>query len=263
MASSLAGAAPSGVALHGDIPAGVGMPSVDARSVAVYDATAGRWLGGSNADAQIAVGSVMKLLTSYVVMQAGDLSKVVTVPAMDVNFAESSIGLYQGQKLARDVLLRAMMIVSANDAARALAVDVGGSTDNFVAKMNAAATSLGLANTHAANPIGLDATGAYSSARDMVALAELLMRDAAFSAAVARTSANMHGTTFPATNKLLGSYQGANGVKTGHTTQAGYCIVASATRNGRTIYVALFGAASDAARTTSTTALFDWAFAQA
>ncbi len=239
-----------------------GLPAVDAKAFAVYDATAQQWLAESAADTPMPVGSVMKLLTSYVVLGAGDLTQVVTVPQLNMDIAESAIGVYEGEQLPRDVLLRAMLVVSANDAARALAIDVGGSTDGFVDQMNSAAAALGLNNTVAVNPVGLDAEGAQSSARDMVSLAALLMENPTFSAAVAKPSASLHGQTFAATNKLLASYEGATGVKTGHTTGAGYCLVGSATRGGRTIIVAVLGSPSDAARLSATTALLDWAFAQ-
>ena len=240
-----------------------GVPAIDAKAYAVYDVGTHTWLAVRNADTQLAVGSVMKLLTSYVVLQAGQLDKKVTVPALQLDTAESSIGLYAGETLARDVLLRAMLIVSANDAARTLALDVGGSTEAFVAMMNSAASQLGLTATVAANPIGLDAAGAHSSARDMVSLASLLMQDDVFRQAVGKTTARLHGQTYSSTNRLLGTYSGADGVKTGHTTDAGYCLVGSATRNGRQVIVAVFGAASDDSRLAGATALLDWAFANA
>ncbi len=240
----------------------VGLPAVAATAFAVYDATADTWLAESQADAPLPIGSVMKLLTSYVVLQSGDLAKVVTVPELRVDISESAIGLYKGEQLPRDVLLRAMLIVSANDAARALAIDVGGSLEGFVQQMNAAASSLGLSSTVAANPIGLDAAGAHSSARDMIRLAALLMQDQTFRAAVAKQSANLHGQTFTATNRLLTAYEGADGVKTGHTTDAGYCLIGSATRDGRTVMVAVFGAPTDDERLAAATGLLDWAFAQ-
>ena len=240
----------------------VGLPAIDATAYAVYDATNDRWLAESGADTPMPVGSVMKLLTSYVVLQAGEPSKVVTVPALSMDIEESAIGLYQGEQLPRDVLLRAMLIVSANDAARSLAIDVGGSIDGFVVQMNAAAQALGMSNTVAANPIGLDATGAHSSAHDMISLAALLMQDQTFREAVAKSSANLHGQTFSATNKLLTSYEGATGVKTGHTTQAGYCLIGSASRDGRQLIVAVLGSQTDASRLQATTALLDWGFGQ-
>lgn len=249
-------------------PAGTGStstaPAVDAAAYAVLDVTSGRWLAELSADEPRPVGSVMKLLTSYVVMQAGDPDKVVTVPALELDPEESSIGLYEGEQLSRSILLRAMLIVSANDAARSLAIDIGGSTDGFVSMMNGAASALGLSATVAANPIGLDAEGAHSSARDMASLAALLMQDPTFRATVARPSASLHGQTFPATNAdFLGSYAGADGVKTGHTTQAGYCLAASATRDGRELIVVVLGSTTEDARVAAASALLDWGFAQA
>lgn len=240
----------------------VGVPSIDAKAYAVYDVTNDRWLAESGADTPMPVGSVMKLLTSYVVLQAGDLSKVVTVPKLTVDIDESAIGLYQGEQLPRDVLLRAMLIVSANDAARTLATDVGGSIEGFVAQMNAAAQQLGLTNTVAANPIGLDAAGAHSSAHDMISLAALLMQNETFREAVIKPSANLHGQTFSATNGLLTTYRGATGVKTGRTTQAGYCLIGSATRDGRSLIVAVLGAQTEDSRLRGAASLLDWGFTQ-
>lgn len=237
-------------------------PNVDAAAYVVYDAGSQRWLAGHESDAPRPVGSLMKLLTAYVVMQAGDPTHVATVPAMQVDTSESSIGLYKGERLKRDLLLRAMLIVSANDAARTLAFDVGGSEDAFVEQMNTAAQALGMVNTVAVNPVGLDAAGEHSSARDMVMLATTLMDDPTFRSTVARADARLHGLVFPSTNNLLSTYPGATGVKTGHTTDAGYCIVGSATRDGRSVIVAVLGAPSDKGRIAGATALLDWAFTQ-
>jgi D-alanyl-D-alanine carboxypeptidase (penicillin-binding protein 5/6) len=236
-------------------------PTVDAAAYAVLDVASGEFLVEHAADTPRAVASVTKLLTAYVVMQAGDPSRVVTVPQMQIEPGESVIGLQTGEQLPRDVLLRAMLIVSANDAARALAVDVAGSESAFVDLMNAAAAELGLTGTRAVNPVGLDADGAHSTARDVARLAALLLRDATFRETVARTDARLHGTVHPATNDdfLLG-YEGATGVKTGTTTRAGACLVASATRDGRTLIAVVLGAPSTAARTASAIALLDWAF---
>lgn len=236
-------------------------PTVDAAAYAVLDVASGEFLIEHAADTPRAIASVTKLLTAYVVMQAGDPAHVVTVPEMQIEPDESVIGLYAGERLPRDVLLRAMLIVSANDAARALAVDIAGSESAFAELMNAAAAELGLTGTHAVNPVGLDADGAHSTARDVARLAAVLMGDATFRETVARTDARLHGTVHPATNDdfLLG-YAGANGVKTGSTTQAGACLVASATRGGRTLIAVVLGASSTQARTSSAETLLDWAF---
>ena len=235
-------------------------PHIDAAAFVVYDVGSQQWLAEQEADTPRPVGSLMKLLTAFVVTQAGDPTHVATVPAMQLDPAESAIGLYEGQHLTREVLLRAELIVSANDASRTLALDVGGTEEGFVAMMNQAAQALGMVNTVAVNSVGLDDEGAHSTPRDMVVIATILMQDPTFRATVARTDARMNGQHFNATNKLLTSYDGATGVKTGHTTEAGYCLVGSATRGDRSVIVALLGAPSDKARIDGATALLDWAF---
>ena len=197
------------------------------------------------------------------VLQAGEPERIVTVPAMQFDPEESIVGLYEGERIRRDVLFRAMMIASANDAARALAGDIGGGDESvFVERMNSAAADLGLAGTHAVNPTGLDASGAVSTARDMVTLTAELMNDQAFRAAAAQPTAELHGQTFPNTNQLLSTYPGVIGAKTGSTTEAGSCVIAVAERDGRTMIVAVLGASTNQARFDGATKLLDWAFAQ-
>ena len=226
------------------------------------DAATGATLASSNPDEEVPVGSIVKLLTAYVVMQAGDPTKVVTVPPLQLVNGESQIYLRPGEQFTRDLLLRAMLIVSAGDAAETLAVDVGGTQAVFVDQMNAAARSLGMTHTVAANPEGLDAKGAHSSAADVAVLARTLMADETFRSTVARRSASLHGATFPATNTLLASYPGATGIKTGHTSAAGYCLAASATRNGRSMIVVVLGTNSIPARDLTAAALLNWGFDQ-
>jgi D-alanyl-D-alanine carboxypeptidase (penicillin-binding protein 5/6) len=155
-----------------------------------------------------------------------------------------------------------MLVVSANDAARALAIDIAGSEAGFAEQMNLHAINLGLANTHAVNATGLDADGQYSTASDMVRLGAHLMGNQTFQAAARQQSARLNGQTIPATNDLLGTYPAADGIKTGHTTNAGWCILASANRGGRRIIVAVLGAPTEEARTAAATELLDWGFTQ-
>lgn len=266
-------AATTAGAVSAPMPASTGSPddgivvgpapvSVDARAYGVFDLTTDRWLAGDGIDTPLAVGSIMKLLTALVAMQAGDPTRMVTMPDLQLDPRESAIGLVPGQELPRDVLIRAMLIVSANDAARVLARDIGGDEATFVAMMNAAAQQLGLTNTLAANPTGLDEGGARSTVRDVVRLSSVLMQDEAFRTTVARTFARMHGTEIPASNDLLTMYQGADGIKTGTTTDAGHCLAASATRDGRQIVVVVLGSSSDESRVAAASALLDWAFSQ-
>jgi serine-type D-Ala-D-Ala carboxypeptidase (penicillin-binding protein 5/6) len=226
----------------------------------VFDVSSQQWLAELEADSPRAVGSVMKLLTAHVAMQAGEPDRLVTAPAIAVDPAESAIGIRPGEQYSRALLLRAMLIVSANDAARALAIDIAGSEAAYVTRMNAAAQSLGLTATVAANVVGLDDPFAQSTARDVTVLAATLMQDATFRETVGRRTATLHGVTFAATNKLLSTYPGADGVKTGRTTQAGWCLVASATRDGRQVIVAVLGSSSDEGRFSAASTLLDWAF---
>ena len=239
-------------------PAG---PDVGVPAYVVFDGASGRVLAARNADERRPVGSIVKLMTAHLVLKAGDPGRLVRVPPIRLERDETSVELRQGEVQRRDVLTRAMLIASAGDAASALAVDVAGSQPRFVERMNAAAGEMGLDNTHFRNPRGLDAQGQYSSARDVTDLAFVLMQNGRARAAVARTSARLHGRSFSATNDLLGAYRGVDGVKTGHTDEAGWCVVASARRNGRRVYVTVLGASTRKARSTAVRRLLDFGFA--
>lgn len=248
---------------HGDNDVDVpGAPEVDAAAFAVVDLTSGRWLAHDDADEARPVASLMKLLTALVVLDAGDLDHVVTVPPLNLGDGESRIWLYDGQRVSRDVLLRSALVVSANDAVIALARDLAGSEEAFVDRMNRAAASLGLTGTHAVNPVGLDAGGATSTARDLITLTTVLMNDPWFRDAVATPSVEMFGQVFENTNVLLRTYPGAIGVKTGSTSGAGSNVIAAAERDGRTLVVVVLGASSTTARFESAAALLDWGFEQ-
>ena len=196
----------------------------------------------TNADAPLPVGSLMKLLNAVVAYDAGQQDRQVVAPGgLAGGDGESVIGIGAGQVVSRSSLIRAMLKVSANDAARLLAMDIAGSEDAYATMMNDAASSLGLTNTHAVNATGLDAAGQFSSARDLITLATDLSANAEFRRTVMEPTARFDGRTIPSTNDLLGTYPGADGIKTGHTSDAGYCLLASATRDGRRIIVAVLG----------------------
>jgi D-alanyl-D-alanine carboxypeptidase (penicillin-binding protein 5/6) len=205
----------------------------------------------------------MKLLNAVVAYEAGQPDKDVVSPdGLAGGKGESVIGIGAGQVLSRSLLIRAMLKVSANDAARLLAIDIAGSEDAYATMMNDAAASLGLTNTHAVNATGLDAEGQFSSARDLITLATDLSANTDFRQTVTETTARFNGHTIPNTNDLLMTYPGADGIKTGHTTNAGYCLLASATHDGRRIIVAVLGATTDGTRDQAAATLLDWAFAQ-
>ena len=241
----------------------IAAPPVDATAHAVFDAQASTMLATTSADARLSVGSLMKLLNAVVAYDAGQQDKDIVAPdGLAGSEGESVIGIGAGQVVSRSLLIRAMLKVSANDAARLLAIDIAGSEDAYATMMNDAAASLGLTNTHAVNATGLDAEGQFSSARDLITLATVLSANADFRQTVMETTAQFNGQTIRNTNDLLVTYPGADGIKTGHTGNAGYCLLASATRHGRHIIVAVLGAPTDDAREEAAATLLDWAFTQ-
>jgi D-alanyl-D-alanine carboxypeptidase (penicillin-binding protein 5/6) len=245
-------------------PSPAGAPRIDARAYVIYDEDTGRDLATSNPDERLPVGSLMKLLNAYVAYRAGEPEKAVVAPdGLRGASDESAIGIEAGEVLTRRVLIRAMLKVSANDAARLLAVDIASSEPRYAEMMDDAAADLGLDDTHAANATGLDADGQFSSADDLIALATQLLRNPTFRHTVSEPTAWLDGQAFANTNDLLRTYAGADGIKTGHTSGAGWCIVASATRDGHRIVVALLGAPTKEARDSEAETLLDWAFAAA
>jgi D-alanyl-D-alanine carboxypeptidase (penicillin-binding protein 5/6) len=257
------GTRPTGGPSAGPPATAIGAPTVHARAYAVYDQGAARPLASSNADARLPVGSLMKLLNAYVAYRAGDPERTVVAPnGLGGDDDESVIGIAAGQALTRDVLIRAMLKVSANDAARLLALDIAGSEARYADMMNAAAEDLALVDTRAANASGLDADGQFSTANDLVRLGTYLLRDPTFRQTVREPTAELNGRTFANTNRLLGAYEGADGIKTGHTSDAGWCILASATRDGRRIVVVVLGAPTERGRDDAARTLLDWGFAQ-
>ena len=239
------------------------MPVVEAAAYAVYDMRSGQFLASNQADTPLPVASLIKLLAAQTAYVAGQPTRVVVAPpGLLIDPEESRIGITEGQELPRDLLTRAMLIVSANDAARLLALDIAGGEAQFAEQMNQMAGALGLTNTHAVNATGLDAEGQFSTASDMTRLAALLMTNATFQLTVRRTDAVLNGISYPATNDLLTIYPGADGIKTGRTTGAAWCIVASATRGNRRIIATVLGAPTEEARNAAATALLDWGFTQ-
>ena len=168
-------------------------------------------------------------------------------------------GLRAGERLTVRDLLRALLLQSANDAAVTLAVDVGGSQAAFVRAMNARAAQLGLRNTHYANPVGLDERGNYSSARDLVTLARVLLRNRFFARTVDRPRATLTSGArvrrIVNRNLLVRRVPFVDGVKTGHTAQAGYVLIGAGERGGVRLVSAVLGDPSEAARDDDTLAL--------
>lgn len=241
-------------------PALGGPPPVAAQAYVVQNAATGEVLAARAPARRLPIASITKLMTVLVALEREPLSHVVTVASGASAVGESSVELLPGERLTVRDLVKAALIQSANDAADALAYDVGhGDVSAFVALMNARARSLGLRDTHFTRPDGLDAPGHYSSARDVTLLARAVMHRAAVRSIVReRTAAIAGGRVLHTWNDLLGSFPGLIGVKTGHTAGAGWCEVGAARAAGFTIYATVLGSPTRAQRNTDLARLLAW-----
>ena len=227
--------------------------TVDAASAVLMDASTGRILYEQNAHEKLAPASTTKILTCLLVLEnVEDLSATVTLPADFQNVGESSIYLEPGETHTYESLLYAMMLRSANDAAQALAIGVAGSEEAFADMMNARSAELGLQDSHWTNPHGLDEDGHYSSAYDLAMIAYTAVQIPFFNTLVATTTYTLpwEGYEYDREiynhNQFLDLYEGADGIKTGYTDEAGSCLVGSATRDSlRLIGVVLKAADTD------------------
>ena len=193
-------------------------PLVDAEAYVVQNASTGEVLAGLDERERLPIASITKLMTALVTLDHAELDEVVTVSKRAAAVGESSIDLAVGERLTVADLLRAALIQSANDAANALAAHVGGgSIPRFVELMNAKARSLGLTDTHFANPDGLDAAGHLSSARDVTKLARVAMQKPFIRETVRVVETSVAGRRLVNWNDLLSTFPRLIGVKTGHT----------------------------------------------
>ena len=254
-----------GVALVAIVPASAPAappPSVTAAALLVQNGVTGETLLRRDARRRVPIASITKLMTVLVTLERSGLDEVVTVAPAALGDGGSSIFLRAGERLTVRDLVRAALIQSANDAANALAVHVGrGSERRFIRLMNARASSLGLADTHFVRPDGLDTPGHVSSARDVTVLARVVMRRPVVRAIVAeRTATIAGGRTLNTWNDLLESFPGVVGVKTGHTSDAGWSQVAAARRGGILIYATLLGSPSRGRRNADLASLLRFGF---
>jgi D-alanyl-D-alanine carboxypeptidase (penicillin-binding protein 5/6) len=242
-------------------------PSVGARAAIVVDARTGERLFARSPDARRAIASTTKLMTALLTLERTRPEQVFASPGYTVSFSdESQIGLRRGERMTVHDLLRALLLASANDAAFDLAVNEAGSARRFVRLMNQRARALGLMETHYANPIGLDSPGNYSSARDLARLASYLLRMPQFARIVdlprARLTSGSHPRTVANRNDLVGRYPFVDGVKTGHTQDAGYVLVGAGAARGAEVVSVVLGEPSEGARDADTLALLRWGLAQ-
>jgi serine-type D-Ala-D-Ala carboxypeptidase (penicillin-binding protein 5/6) len=243
-------------------------PALSVRAAILIEQSTGHELYAVDANRELPIASTTKLMTALVTLEhVHHLGTVFTNPDYRVAAVDSQIGLAPGERMSVHDLLLALMLPSADDAAEDLAYNVGhGSVARFIAMMNAQARTLGLARTHYSTPIGLDTPGNYSTAADLVKLASYdLEHSRYFARIVALPHAVLHSGDYPRyvvnRNDLVAEYPWINGVKTGHTADAGYVLVASGHRDGMTLISAVLGTSSEPSRDANTLALLDYGFA--
>jgi len=219
------------------------IPKLTAEKWITYDADADVVLASWNANDRASMASVTKVMTAMIVLDNADLGTVVTIPPFATSARGSVAGLVAGEQWTVGDLLIAMLVRSGNDAALTLAYHVGGeSISSFVDMMNAEASVLGMTNTRFANPNGLDADEHYSTARDLLTLIIAsqeypdIQRISRIRLVSMPADPNGKARTFTNTNKLLGSYPGVTGLKTGDTPWADKVLLATSERAGRRIY---------------------------
>jgi D-alanyl-D-alanine carboxypeptidase (penicillin-binding protein 5/6) len=254
-------------AAAGAAPARAGKPpKVHADAAIMVDQRTGEVLFARHPDEQRQIASTTKLMTADLALEHARPTQVLSSPGYSGASAESVIGLRKGERMTVHDLLRALLLESANDAAYTLAVRLAHSEDAFVDEMNAQASALGLTSTHYENPIGLDDADNYSTARDLAKLASRLMGDRRFAGIVSLPSAALtsgsHERIVHNRNLLVGRYRFVNGVKTGHTSRAGYCLVGSATAKGAHVVSVVLHDPSEGARDDDTLALLQYGLAQ-
>jgi D-alanyl-D-alanine carboxypeptidase (penicillin-binding protein 5/6) len=211
---------------------------LSAKAAVLIDTNSGRVLYSKNMHDRLPQASTTKITTALVVLENMSLNTKIQIPKNFVNPGESGICLEPGEIHTVEDLLYSLLLKSANDAATALAISTAGSESGFIEMMNKRVRKLGLNNTHYENPHGLHHDNHYSSAYDLAMITREALKNEKF-----RSFINTRCQTIPWPghdysrivyngNKLLNRYQGADGVKTGYTKQAGSCLVGSATRNG-------------------------------
>jgi D-alanyl-D-alanine carboxypeptidase (penicillin-binding protein 5/6) len=252
-------------------------PKITAQQAYLLDTTTHRRLMKKDAFARVEIASITKVMTALIVLQYGHLNAPVTVQQKYIDYVDeneaSTAGLVAGDRLTVKDLLYGLMLPSGCDAAYALAEKIAGSYDAFVALMNKKAKKMGLLNTYYTSIDGLhlpDAEGAYgySTAFEVVRLSEAAMRYPLFREIVKTANYVLPATdphkeyTWNNTNRLLVSYEGAIGLKTGTTPWAGPCFLFAATRNGHTLTGVVLNSADVNQRFLDATAILDWGFQQ-
>ena len=244
----------------------------NAKSAILIEASTGEILFEKNADERLVPASMTKMMSMLVIIEAienGDLkwNQEIQVSENASSMGGSQILLETGEKMSVRDLFKGVAIASGNDAVVALAEAVAGTEDAFVQKMNDKAKELGLKNTNFKNPHGLDTANHYSSARDMSLIAKELVKHEKVLEFTSVYEDYLRENTdrkiwLVNTNKLVRFYDGVDGLKTGFTEGAGYCLTATAKKDGMRVIAVVMGEADSKMRNQEVSEMLDYAFAQ-
>jgi D-alanyl-D-alanine carboxypeptidase (penicillin-binding protein 5/6) len=242
-------------------------PSVIGRSWMVGDLSSGQVLAAEKADERVEPASLTKIMTAYVVYQALRdkrlaLDQQVTASARAWRAPGSRMFIEPRKPVTVEELIRGIVVQSGNDASIALAEAVAGSEEAFVQVMNREAARLGMKNTRFANATGLPDPQHYTTAEDLYLLAGALIRDfpEEYGRYYGQKEFRYNNIAQPNRNRLLWLDPSVDGVKSGHTEAAGYCLIASSSRGGRRLLSVLLGATSESARAQESQKLLNWGF---
>ncbi|WP_458862400.1 D-alanyl-D-alanine carboxypeptidase family protein [Acidaminobacterium chupaoyuni] len=246
--------------------AAAALSGVTSPSAILMDQT-GQVIFEKNADEQREPASVTKIMTMLLVMEALDEGRLnwedtVTASRHAISMGGSQIWLKENEQMSVADMLKAVAVVSANDCAVALAEHLYGTEEAFVQKMNERAAELGMENTHFVNCNGLPAEGHLTTARDIAIMSrELIKHQEIFKYTTIWMDTLRGGASgLTNTNRLIRTYQGMTGLKTGYTQKAGYCLSGTATREGLSLVAVAMGASSSALRNADITAMLNYGF---
>lgn len=220
-------------------------------ALVVKDLNSRHVLYAKDAEKRVSPASLTKVMTALLAIQSGKMNQSVTITREMTKVEPTIAGYRRGDVILMSDLVKAAMIKSDNDAAKAIAIAVGGSEEQFVQMMNDYAHSIGMRHTHFTNPCGYDEKEHYSTPNDLLKMTEFAIRNQKFNA-ISRLnehtyySLNKHKKFFAYThNRLLNRYQYAVGVKTGYTSKAGPCLIARAKKDGKDCLIVMMNAKED------------------
>jgi len=243
-----------------------GAPALKADSFYLIDFDSGRVLAEKDADKKVDPASITKLMTAYLVdkaIESGDISleEMVTISDKAWRMKGSKMFVEVGKKVSVEALLKGLIIQSGNDASVALAEHIAGTESAFAGYMNHEAKLLGMVNTQFKNATGWPAEGHYSTAKDIALLAIATIRDYPENYShYKEREFTFNNIRQYNRNRLLWRDESVDGIKTGHTEAAGYCLVSSAKRDGMRLISVLLGATSDKGRTRQSQSLLNYGF---